>query len=383
MPHTAEPTPPRWWKSFIPPTLIASRRERALACLCAGAGMLLAGWLSQRLLGGINPWFIAPMGASAVLLFALPASPLAQPWSVVGGNLVSALVGVSCAHLISDPVLATALAVALAIGAMFALRCLHPPGGAVAATAVLGGPAVTALGYGFALTPVLANSVGMVACALLFNNLLRHHRYPHVAHAAHAPAKGHQTADPLPSERFGFNRADLDAVIQDYEELLDISEDDLEAILHQVELRAFARRIGPTRCADIMSRDVITVDVGMSVEHAWHLLGQHNLRALPVTDGARGLAGIVTLRDLLDNGGEGLPRQRRRALVGEAMTRHVQVARPEQPIGELVSLLSDQGLHHLPVIDEKRHIVGMLSQSDVIAALFRIALNSSPHANAA
>ncbi len=197
---------------------------------------------------------------------------------------------------------------------------------------------------------------------------------------------GHATSDPPPSERLGFTRADLDAVVQDYEELLDISEDDLEAILRQVELRAFARRVGPTRCADIMSRDVISVDVGMSVEHAWHQLDRHKLRALPVTDGARGLVGIITLRDLLDTSGADageLPRQRRRALVGDVMTRNVQVARPHQPIGELVSLLSDQGLHHLPVIDEKRHIVGMISQSDLVAALFRIALNSSPHASVA
>jgi CBS domain-containing membrane protein len=80
---------------------------------------------------------VAPMGASAVLLFAVPASPLAQPWSIVGGNLVSATVGVACATWISDLVDAAALAIALAICAMFALRCVHPPSGAVALTAVL------------------------------------------------------------------------------------------------------------------------------------------------------------------------------------------------------------------------------------------------------
>jgi len=71
------------------------------------------------------------MGASSVLLFAVPASPLAQPWSIVGGNFVSALVGIGCAHWIPDPALAATLAVGLAIIAMFQLRCLHPPGGAM------------------------------------------------------------------------------------------------------------------------------------------------------------------------------------------------------------------------------------------------------------
>ncbi|VEA74072.1 HPP family [Serratia rubidaea] len=91
------------------------------------------------MLGSVNLWFVAPMGASAVLLFAVPASPLAQPWSIVGGNLVAALIGVSCGKLIGDPGLACGVAACLAIGVMFKLRCLHPPSGAVALTAILGG----------------------------------------------------------------------------------------------------------------------------------------------------------------------------------------------------------------------------------------------------
>lgn len=72
--------------------------------------------------GANIPLLVAPMGASAVLLFAVPASPLAQPWSIIGGNLVSATIGVTCANVIGDPTLAAALAVALAICGMFALR---------------------------------------------------------------------------------------------------------------------------------------------------------------------------------------------------------------------------------------------------------------------
>ena len=113
------------------------------------------------------PLLVAPMGASAVLLFAVPASPLAQPWSIIGGNIVSATVGVACASWIADPVGAAALAVALAICAMFALRCVHPPSGAVALTAVLGGPAVHALGYRFVAEPIAIQSVTLL-CA-------RHH----------------------------------------------------------------------------------------------------------------------------------------------------------------------------------------------------------------
>ncbi len=70
------------------------------------------------------------MGACAVLLFAVLASPLAQPWSIIGGNLMLATVGVTCALLVHDPIDATALAAGVAICTMFALRCVHPPSGA-------------------------------------------------------------------------------------------------------------------------------------------------------------------------------------------------------------------------------------------------------------
>lgn len=103
------------------------------------------------MLSGFNPGFIAPMGASAVLLFAVPSSPLAQPCSIPGDNMVSAAIGVICTSSIPDVAIAASTAAALAIGAMFAFRCVHPPSGAVVLMAVLGGPDITALGYRFVL----------------------------------------------------------------------------------------------------------------------------------------------------------------------------------------------------------------------------------------
>src|SRR5450830_503328 len=147
----------QWLRSFVPQRSAVDRFERMRASVGALFGILLTGLLSLSILPHetATVWLIAPMGASAVLLFAVPASPLAQPWSIIGGNLVSALVGVSCAKLVAEPALAAALAIALAIACMFALRCIHPPSGAVALTAVLGGPAVHAMGYGFVMAPVL------------------------------------------------------------------------------------------------------------------------------------------------------------------------------------------------------------------------------------
>src|SRR6187551_2341605 len=128
-----------WRQALWPAPVMVDGKQRFRAAAGAFVGILVAGVVS-RMIGdasGLGPWLVAPMGASAVLIFAAPASPLAQPWAVLGGNTVSALVGTACVLLIPDPALAGAVAVALAIGLMFQLRCLHPPGGASALLMVL------------------------------------------------------------------------------------------------------------------------------------------------------------------------------------------------------------------------------------------------------
>jgi CBS domain-containing membrane protein len=356
-----------WLRGFIPAPIFAAPRERAVACVGACIGLLFTEWLSRTVFGEINPWFIAPMGASAVLLFAVPASPLAQPWSIFGGNVVSALIGVTCVKWINDPAQAAAVATALAIGGMFTLRCLHPPSGAVALTAVLGGPAIKSLGYQFIISPVAVNSAFLLLTALVFNNLFRR-RYPHQAHQT---GNRHGTSDLRPVERLGFTRADLDAAVKAYDELIDVNEDDLEEIFLQAELRAYNRRTGEIRCADMMSKDIVVARPDMTPAQVWHLLTRHKLHALPVVDESRGLIGIVTLRDLIADPDSGRPRLSVSRIVRDVMTSRVQVAKPEHTVVELVPLFADEGFHHLPVVDEHRRLVGMVTQSDLVAALYR------------
>lgn len=359
-----------WLRTFVPEPLSVSRREILLGCIGSGIGLFLTEWLSRQALGTLNPWFIAPMGASAVLLFAVPASTLAQPWSILGGNTVSALVGVSCALLLGSTGLAAGLAGVLAIGAMFSLRCLHPPGGAVAMTAVLGGSAVTHLGYQFVLWPVALNSALMLLAALLFNRLARR-RYPH--HTA-APPQPHRTSDPLPSRRLGFTHEDLTQALASQGELLDISADDLEDILTRAQLQASRRHWGEVHCSDIMSRDVVGIGPNDAVDDAWALLARHKIKALPVIQGDGTLVGIVSLHDFFVGHSSAdarrMPVMNTARWVKEIMTSRVRVARPEQPIADLVGLFSDGGLHHMPVVDAAQRVVGMVTQSDVVAALF-------------
>lgn len=225
-----------WLRRFLPEQVPTTYAERARATIGAFIGIALTGALATVWAGSSAqvPLLIAPMGASAVLLFGVPASPLAQPWSIVGGNLLAALVGVTAAKEIGSPLLAAALAVAGAFAAMSLLRCIHPPSGAVALTAVLGGPHVTAAGYGFVAVPVLLNSVLLVLAALAYNNASRR-SYPH---QPHAPVHPHP-----PISRLRLTSDDIEDVLTDYGEALDISRDDLHKLFQELLGRAQRRAV--------------------------------------------------------------------------------------------------------------------------------------------
>ncbi|WP_232539983.1 HPP family protein [Azohydromonas aeria] len=371
-------------KRLLPPRLDVAPGERLRAAGGGLAGLLATALLARALLDAGQPWLIAPMGASAVLLFALPASPLAQPWPVLGGNLVSAVVGMACAQLLGATPLAAGLALALALLAMFALRCLHPPGGAIALTAVLGGPALQAMGFSFVLAPVGLHTALLLVAAALYNNLTGR-AYPHRATPV---VPGHQTADAAPNRRLGFTAEDLDAVMRRYGQVLDIDRDDLDSLLRQAEMQAYQRRFGVIRCGDIMSRDLVTVEFGTSLQEAWHLLRRHRVKALPVVDRARRVIGILTLVDFMKHAQldrhegwamklrdflrpSGLTHSDKPEAVGQIMTTGVHTASVDTHVVELVPLLSDLGLHHIPIVDQERRLAGMVTQSDLVAALYR------------
>ena len=208
---------PDWLRGFLPPPLHLSTRERLRSSFGALVALLLLVAITP--LAAI-PMLIAPMGASAVLLFGMPASPLAQPWSIVMGNIVSAAVGVTVARWFPQSAPAAAAAVALALAAMFALRCVHPPSGAVALSAVMGGPAIQAMGYQFVFAPVAIDSIAMVTVAILFHSATGH-RYPH-----RVPITPHVLASEA-----------LDAVLDERGEMLDIDVEDLQAVVSEVEAR--------------------------------------------------------------------------------------------------------------------------------------------------
>ena len=370
----SEPPPPsaalrRWLGNFWPALLGIDRREHLRMACGAALGVLLSALLARwwaNVWGIEAPWMVASVGASAVLVFGLPSSPLAQPWPVLAGSTLSALVGALCALLVPDVAWSGALAVGLALALMVQLRCLHPPGGALALFVVLnhGG------GVHLAVFPVLFNVLALLVVAVAYNTLTGR-RYPH-------PQRAARQAVPAG----GFTVADVDAALAHYNQVLDISRADLEGLLHQVGRAAFQRTLGELRCTDIMSSPPFAVEQGVSLKEAWALLRREQIKALPVVDGQRQVVGIVTVADFMRlvnlDLHEGLGQRLRALVIGRGqqptqvqgiMTRAVQVAGAAQHVMDLVPLFSQGGHHHIPIVDEGQRLVGIITQTDLVRAL--------------
>jgi CBS-domain-containing membrane protein len=199
-----------------------SQRERLVTSLGGFFGILGVYFVSDSLLGIHGAaMIVASMGASAVLLFAVPHSALAQPWNVVGGHLISAFIGVSCARYIPGMLLAAALSVGFAILAMHYLRCIHPPGGATALSAVIGGPAVHTLGYAYVLEPILINTLVILCIAIVFNALFDYYRYPAIHGKSRKRNKSHDEHYPP------IAHADMVYALSQIDTIVPVSEDDL------------------------------------------------------------------------------------------------------------------------------------------------------------
>jgi CBS domain-containing membrane protein len=367
----------RWqsWRALLWPTPLAiDARERWRLTGGVALGLLFAAVVARLL--GSDPWLVAPIGASAVIVFALPSSPLAQPWAVIGGNTISALAGIAAVHLVQalhgSTLLATVLGGALATASMITLRCLHPPGGAAAVLVALGG----VRDFHFALVPISLDSLLLVLAGMAYNRVTGK-TYPHrsvPAHPAHAAGR--------------FADADIDRVLARWNQVLDVPRDELHALLEAAESEAYQRRMGTLTCGDVMSSDVLSVEYGTPLHEAWRLLRQRGVKALPVVDRWRNVVGVVTLADFLDGAGldqhEGVGERLRKLLrptttlhsdkpevVGQLMTRRVQVVSVNSTLSALVPVFSVTGHHHLPVVDEKLKLVGIITQTDLVRALQR------------
>ena len=349
---------------LVPDLGVVSGVERFRASVGAFLGLLVTGLVSRDALGPSEslPFLIAPMGASAVLLFAVPSSPLAQPWSILGGNVVSALVGITAARFVPDPIAAAAVGGSLAIAAMMLLRCLHPPSGAVALTAVLGGPAIRAAGYGFVFWPVGLNSVLLLAVALAFNNATGR-RYPH----------GWPIRPRPPVE------ATVATVLRRHDELVDVGPHDLATLLSEVEAETHHRPASMNRCADLMRPEPDGLAASASLDEALDIMNTVRRTSLPVLDAAGRCIGLAQQADLVRHlrsipVGQGAGRLFRRsrrtgpvlASLAGSVTPLRFAAEPNGAIQPLADAMLGAGIDYCPVLDRDGGILGAVTQADLL-----------------
>lgn len=205
--------------------------EKLRSGLIALVSVLLLGFALHALSNGGFPLImLSSMAAAAVLLYAVPHSPMAQPWPLVGGNLVAGLVGWICSLYIPDPIIATACAAGLAISAMHLAHCLHPPGAATAVVMVLNAPQLHQHGWQWAATSLVVNVLLSLLLALVLNNLVPGRHYP----VRRGVTKPTGISCELKPEDIEWALTQMDGVI-------DVTEEDLIDIYRMAAGRAKAR----------------------------------------------------------------------------------------------------------------------------------------------
>ena len=365
----------------LPQASPLSHREKIRTAFVSSVAIFLTGWLASLTIdGGGLKTLLASMGASAVILFAMPHSPVARPWPLVGGHFISSFIGILCAIWIPQIWLAAALAVGLSIFAMHLARCLHPPGGASALIPVLGGESVKALGFQFLLMPLSLNLAVMLTIALVYRRLLL------PKPLALAPETGLHGG--RPTERLGIQTDDLRAALAEMDEFIDVGEHELNEIYKLATARAFRRNFGETVASEVMAHNPLTVEFGTELEEAWSLMQKHRIKALPVIDRGRHFIGIVTQSDFFRHaraeqyntlGGKlrellkisTTVTSHKPEVAGQIMATPVITAAVTEHLPELARLLTERGIHQVPIVDERNKLVGLISQTDLITALYR------------
>lgn len=361
------------WRGFAPAMGEPKLVDLARAGVGAGLGLLLAG-LALRALG--IGWLIAPFGASAVLVYAVPNSPLAQPWSVVMGNTLSALVALAVITAFPAVDWAIPLAVGLAIATMIATRALHPPGGAVSLLVALAGKT----DWLHTLGPVIAGSCLLVAIGILWNRAVGR-VYPF-----RQPAQPgtHGTIDPKPEDRIGLDPAELATILEDFRQSSNVGVADLARLVGAAEQAAAARRMEGFAASDIMSRDLVTVGPEAPLAHVADIFRKRGFTSLPVVGEADHLLGLIFQIDLIRRAREDAFRQHHsliRALAhlidshrkrppkaAEIMETNTPRIAPDTPVGAIMPLLADGGAEAVAVVEGPK-VVGIVTRTDLVSAL--------------
>lgn len=338
-------------------------REMARAAAGAAAGLLACLALAHLLnpvSTEISPaaLLFAPLGATAFLVFAVPNSPLSQPWSAVVGNTAAALIALTVIRFVGNPALSAALSVGGGILAMMALRAIHPPAAAVALLIAMNAGALRETGYVFAFRPVMLDTALLVAFGVLWNRATGR-VYPF-------RQTGPSGAAPGPDQRLGgLSGNELAAILQRMNLGANIGAADLGRLIGAAQAEATARHIGGVTCGQIMTRDVFALRPGTPLAEIGRMFRDHPVKALPVTDARNRFLGLVN-QSIYIAAMEG----EAGATAADIMRRTTRTLPPDAPLAPLIQILAAGGQANVPIVEDGR-LLGVITRSDLIAVLAR------------
>lgn len=364
----------------------ALARPPMTEALRASLGVLLALAATALVLSPITDlqsglFLVPPLGASAVLLFAVPNSPLAQPYSAIVGNSLAGAVAICVCLVVSDPVARICLSVGLALLAILLARAMHPPAGAVAMTLSLSPEIVSEMGLWFVLSPIALGTGLLVLCAIAYNRLTGRH-YPL---RQFGDSNRNQTKDAAPTARIGLSEAELEALLERYRQTFNLGVEDLARLIGAAKLQAASHQSGPTTAADIMSRDLVTVGPDTPSPEIAALFIRHRFTSIPVVDGNATYLGVIFQLHLIaqmqsDSDSRKAPfsvlRSRSALLTArDVMATTTPQATADTPIAALLPMMADGDVDAVPVLHEAR-IIGIVTRTDLISALARESLSA-------
>lgn len=365
-----------------PPTSLA---EKFLSGLSAFLGIAILWHFRTLYPPEISNMVIASMGATAVLLFATPHSTLVQPSAILGGHLVSAVVGVAAHHWVPSP-FAAAVAVGGAVTLMHLLHCLHPPGGATALFAVTGGSQVWDLGFGYVITPVGISALVLLLSGLIINNIRR----PGLPYPAPLPQHSKTSREHVPSPIL--TATDIRQALEDSGTYIDVMEDDLLSIFQDVELSVARRSLSGYRVGDIELHKVSTLYTNDSLQHVLDVMKVDDVDCVVILNQSGLISGIITRSDLIRQFSNTTPKERKKGIIsllrtrantrdaevlaGEIMSSPVITVGVDDTLATVAAVLATGHLHHIPVTSENMQLLGVITHAHLWAVMGRMSKGS-------
>lgn len=356
--------------------------EKLVAGFSAFVSIAILWYLKEAYPVLFSNTLLASMGATAVLLFATPHSTLVQPYAILGGHFVSALIGIAAQQFVAAPY-AAAVAVGGAITAMHLLHCLHPPGGATALYAVTGGPTIWDLGFSYVLAPVAANAGLMLLMGFVINNL----RAPGKLYPAPLPV-----ATAIPESTKDFQRVtpdDIKEAVTESGTYIDVTEEDLLSIYQAAEGNVFKRLLSSHLVESLSFGGTTTLDKNASLINVLQGLAVSETGCVIVLDPDRKVEGIITGVDVSRiMGFQPTPLEshfsKESELVATAieraedlMTSPVRTISRSDRMDAAAALLASGDIHHVPVIDENQRFIGVITHTHIWLMLGKFPADSS------